>query len=78
METSQKKRRSESISRSIKKTYYPLVGVKFRRVPPKDWVYPALDSASRQIGVSMQEYCRVAVEEKLIKEGYRSSDIPTE
>ena len=70
VEDEKKNKRIKTISRSIAKIYYPLLGVKFRRMPPNEWVYPALQIAADKDGITVAEYVRIAAEEKLIKDGY--------
>lgn len=57
-------------ARNHKRIYHPTVGVRFRRVPPDNDIYPAMIKASEDAAITWPEYCRIAVKEKLIADGY--------
>lgn len=53
-----------------KKTYHTPVLVRFRQLPPDDLLHPALVEAAADGGIGMAAYCREAVREKLLRDGY--------
>lgn len=62
--------RSEIELRSAKKIYFPGINIRFRKMPPNEKIYPAVQKAAQDMAVGLVEYCRLAVIEKLVKDGY--------
>lgn len=75
LENDRKRMKYERELRSMAKIYYPTIGFKFRRTPPNNGIYPALEKAAQFLGLTLTEYCRLAIEEKLFNDGYDIDDI---
>lgn len=61
---------SQRIMRSIKKVYFPRVYLLFRRIPPKEFLYPAAEWAAQEMGITIAKFCMIAGEEKLKRDGF--------
>lgn len=54
--------------------YYPPVKIRFRKTPPNNGIYPMMESAAQKADITLAEYGRIAVFEKLKRDGYLASD----
>lgn len=68
--------RSRTLMKSIRKIYYPELRIRFRKVRPDNGIYPALEIAARHRGIHINDYCREAIRDRLIADGYSVDDLP--
>lgn len=61
---------SQRIMKSTKKIYFPRVYLLFRKIPPKEYIYPAVEWAAQEMGITIAKFCMLAVEEKLKRDGF--------
>lgn len=69
------KKSSEYVVKSQGKIYYPVITVRMRRTPPNTELYPSAKKACSSLGITLPEYCKISVFEKLQRDGYLASDV---
>lgn len=52
----------------VKRIYYPTISIRLRRSEPE--IFDALDCASKKSNLSKGEYSRIALIEKLTRDGF--------
>jgi hypothetical protein len=68
------KKQSVWARESMDRIYYPPVKIRFRKRPPNNGIYPIMETAAQNAGITLAEYGRIAVFEKLKRDGYLDSE----